>query len=58
MRLYNVLFILNLGVNLVSFTWIVLEGFYAIYNDKVYIAIRSSNNQMTFQTKRLNNDHL
>jgi hypothetical protein len=58
MRLYNVLFIPNLGVNLVSSAQIALEGFYAIYNNKVYKAIRSSNNQMTFQAKRLNNDRL
>jgi hypothetical protein len=47
-RLYNTLFISNLGVNLMSSTRIVSKGFYAVYNNKIYIAIRCLDNKIIF----------
>jgi hypothetical protein len=58
MRLHNTLFIPNLGVNLVSSARIVPNGFYAVHDDKLYTAMRRSDNQITFQAERLSNDSL
>ena len=48
MRLHNTLFISNLGANLVSSARIILNGFYAVYDDKLYTAMRRSDNQVMF----------
>ena len=44
MKLYNVLFVSNLSVNLVSSAQIILKGFYTVHNNKMYTAMRSFNN--------------
>jgi GAG-pre-integrase domain len=58
MRLHNTLFVPNLGASLVSSSRIVPKGFYAVHDDKLYIVMRCSDNQVTFQAERLNNDSL
>ena len=58
MRLHNALFVPNLGANLVSSSRIVPKGFYAVHDDKLYTVMRYSDNQVTFQAERLNDDSL
>ena len=48
MKLYNVLFVFNLNVNLVSFIRIIINDFYVVYDDKLYTVIKQSNNQVMF----------
>jgi hypothetical protein len=43
-RLYNTLFISNLGANLMSSAQIISKGFCAVHNNKLYTTIRCLDN--------------
>ena len=40
LRLYNTLFIFYFNINLLSSSYIISDGFYAVYDHKLYIAFR------------------
>jgi len=58
LRLHNTLFVLNLSVNLISASCIIIKGFYTVHDHKDYAVINNSDNKLMFKAKRLDNKRL